>query len=105
MKKSIFIVLMLAIAPAGIHAENYPAQAITPHEERCPLCGAYGYCEQQPSLREAAKALKSYYAKKGMKATVVKQDGRFIEANVIKNSKIIDRVLLDCRTGRIRSIY
>jgi len=48
---------------------------------------------------------RKYYAKKGMKATVVKQDGRFIEANVIKNSKIIDRVLLDCRTGRIRSIY
>ena len=104
MKKLIFIILLLVITPSGIHAESYPAQTIMQYEERCPLCGAYGYCEQQPSHREAANALKAYYAKKGMKATIIKQDGRFIEAEVIKNKKIVDRILLDCKTGRIRSI-
>ena len=104
MTKWLLIYFLITVVPLPVHAENHPAQTITPHEERCPMCGAYGYCKEQPTHEEAVNVLKSHYAKKGMQVVITKQDGRFIEAEVIKNKKMIDRILLDCKTGRIRSI-
>ncbi len=105
MKLYIFISVLLVTLSANVYPENRPSETPTPYGERCPMCGAYGYCSKQPTHKEAVNVLQSHYAKKGMQVVIIKQDGRFIEAEVTKNNKIIDRVLLDCRTGRIRSIY
>jgi len=66
------------------------------------LCGDYGYCARTPTHKEAVNALKSYYEKRGLRVLVLKQKDRFLEAEVYRNGNII---LLDLKTGRIRSIY
>lgn len=93
---------------SNVHAktkEEEPEKGITPYGASCPLCGAYGYCSKQPTYKEAGNALKAYYEKKGLTVSVTKEEGRFVEADVSKGKEIVDRILLDCKTGKIRSIY
>ncbi len=105
MLRWIFIILLSVITTFYVYAENRPSESATSDGERCPMCGAYGYCKEQPTHKEAVNVLQSHYAKKGMQVVIIKQDGRFIEAEITKNKKLIDKILLDSKTGRIRSIY
>ena len=69
------------------------------------LCGEYGYCKKEVKHEEAVRALEKYYKEKGMTVAITKKEGRFIEADVYKDKDLVDRVVLDCKTGKIRSIY
>jgi hypothetical protein len=40
-----------------------------------------------------------------MTVAITKKEGRFIETDVCKEKDLVDRVVLDCKTGKIRSIY
>jgi len=82
-----------------------PEKGVTPYGVSCPLCGEYGYCKKEARHKEAVKALEKYYKEKGMTIAVTKKEGRFIEADVYKGHDLVDRVVLDCKTGKIRSIY
>ena len=90
--------------PYDIYAEN-EHQHVTPYGEKCPLCGDYGYCTEQPTYGEAMTALKSYYGKKGLAVIILRPRDRFLEFGVYRNGSLVDRVLLDLRTGRMRSMY
>ncbi len=81
------------------------AEVITPYGDYCPLCGDYGYCRKQPTKKEVSQALNDYYLKKGLKASITRQFERFVEAEVYRKNFLVDRVLIDIRTGRMRSIY
>ncbi len=43
--------------------------------------------------------------KKGLKISIGKARGRFIKARVEDKGKVVDVIIFDRRTGRIRSIY
>lgn len=104
MIKLIFVFILFVSLLSGAYSKSL-GDEITPYGTYCPLCGEYGYCTKQPTKKEITNALKSYYSKKGLRVVLIKQDGRFAEAEVYKDRKLVDRILLDCRTGRIRSIY
>jgi hypothetical protein len=104
MMKLIFVFILFASLLSVAYSES-SGDEITPYGAYCPLCGEYGYCTKQPTKKETADALKSYYSKRGLKVVLIKQDGRFAEAEVYKDGELVDKILLDCRTGRIRSIY
>lgn len=104
MIKLVFIFILFAPLFSGAYSIS-SGDEITPYGAYCPLCGEYGYCTKQPTQKEITNALKSYYLKKGLRVVLIKQDGRFAEAEVYKNMELVDKILLDCRTGRIRSIY
>ncbi len=76
-----------------------------PYGAPCGLCGDYGYCPQLPSPGKASRFLASFYAGKGLKTVVKKSGRRFMEAEIYREDVLIDKVLLDMRTGRIRSIF
>ncbi|MDI6800725.1 MAG: hypothetical protein QMD01_01515 [Thermodesulfovibrionales bacterium] len=100
------MIKLIAALLFGILVSNTGAENITPYGDTCPLCGEYGYCKKQPTSKEIANALESYYSKKGFSVIILKrQNGRFIEAEVYRNNEIKDRILLDCKTGKLRSIY
>jgi hypothetical protein len=102
MQKALFsIIVWAALAQTAFAA----VETVTPYGDSCPLCGDYGYCNKQPTRKEAVVALKTYYRGKGLHVMTKKQEGRFLEAEIYKNNKMIDRVLLDLRTGLIRSIH
>jgi hypothetical protein len=71
----------------------------------CPLCDTYGNCKRPLTYEEAVSSVESYYEGRGMKAVVTKRSERFLEAAVYKSSAVVDKVLMDRKTGRIRSIY
>jgi len=102
------LIALLVLGISGIaHAETKKGEqerGITPYGVSCPICGQYGYCKKKVKHEAAVKALEKYYKEKGMSVSVIKKDGRFIEADVYKNKKLIDRVILDCKTGKMRSI-
>ncbi len=90
---------------------GYPASAwlmdrpVTPYGDFCPRCGNYGMCKFMMSPEEAEKAMMDYYNKKGFEVEVGKVKGRFIKARIKEKGRVVDTIIFDRRTGRIRSIY
>lgn len=66
------------------------------------------YGERRPvsSVAEARKVLREYFAKKNVKIGEIKEKDLYFEAEILdKSGQVIDTVIVDKRTGRIRSIY
>jgi hypothetical protein len=78
---------------------------VTPYGDFCRKCSEYGNCESNMTHDEAKEALISYYQKKGLGVELEKKRGRFIRVKVKDRNKVVDIIIFDRRTGRIRSIY
>ncbi len=78
---------------------------ITPYGDYCNECTAYGAGRNVLPANEAVKALERYYGDKGCQLGAVSYKGRFVEVEIYKNGRNVDKVLFDRKTGRIRSIY
>ncbi len=106
---SLILVTLLMIGPSAgptyqLYVENNP-EKVAPYGEECPLCGEYGYCSKPPTHDEVVAALEAHFGKQGLSVVILKPRDRFLEVGVYRNGKLVDRVLLDLKTGRIRSIY
>ncbi len=73
----------------------------------CPMWGPYGARKIVTTAEEAKKILQDYFSSyEGIKISNIKERKWFFEAEIKdKNNNIIDKVIVDKRTGRIRSIY
>ena len=78
---------------------------VTPYGDHCRDCTIYGTGRETVSLPEAMHALKRYYEARGYEVGILRHKGRFIEAEIYRGKKQVDRVIFDRRTGRVRSIY
>jgi hypothetical protein len=76
---------------------------IRPYGDYC--TSHYGMHREVLNNKNAENALKHYYSDKGLDIEIVNLKGRFVKALVKDNDKVIDIVIFDRRTGRIRSIY
>ncbi len=65
----------------------------------------YGAAEKEMSVKESAEALHVYFAKKGLNAVVTSHMGRFVKADIYRNNDHVDSIILDRKTGKMRSIY
>lgn len=109
MKKN--LILSLIIIPAvqmavlsdvqGFH-EKKP---VTPYGDYCPRFSNYGKNKAFHTQKQAEEALQHYYHSKGFTVEVVSPRERFIKAHIKKKDSIIDIIIFDRHTGRIRSIY
>lgn len=100
----VIIPVILALSTSMVFALPDDAKPVTPYGD-CTSCGKYGICKTQMSQEDAKKAMIEYYEKKGLRVNIEKASGRFIKAKVMDNDKVVDIIIFDCRTGRIRSIY
>ena len=67
-----------------------------------------GYGEKRPvtTIEEAKKVLAGYFSKKDVKIGEIKEQELFFEAEIRdRNNNLVDKVIIDKRTGRIRSTY
>lgn len=67
-----------------------------------------GYGEKRPVANrdEAKKALGEYFSKKKVRIGEITEKELLFEAEILdKDGQVIDKVIIDKRTGRIRSIY
>ena len=78
---------------------------VTPYGGYCKDCAVYGSCKEAIPPGEAIQSLRKYYEARGYSLGNIRHKGRFIEAEVLQNSRQVDRVLFDRKTGRIRSLY
>ena len=94
--------LFIVTTGSFVHAEE---KHVTPFGAVCPSCETYGYCQKPLTYRQAVQNLRAYYATRGLRVDVSRQFGRFLEANIYREGNLVERVVLDRHTGRIRPIY
>ncbi len=97
----VFILILTATPLLAWHGR----EAVTPYGDFCPMASKYGMHRHNISIEEAKEALSEYYKEKGLNIWIVEIRGRFIKINVTDGKKIVDTVIFDRHTGRLRSIY
>lgn len=65
----------------------------------------YGACRQQMRVHEAMQKVEDYFAEREMTIEMREIRGRFIRVNVFDNKEQVDSVIIDTKTGRMRSVY
>jgi hypothetical protein len=78
---------------------------VTPYGDFCPRFTNYGKHKAMLSRENSRKALRDYYGAKGLGVYVEAFKGRFIKAVIVNKDAVIDKIIFDRRTGRIRSIH
>ena len=104
MKVIIVMSVILIVSFTVVYASS-DGTPVTPYGDFCPKCGKYGTCRSQMSLNNTEQAIAEYYHEKGLSIDIEKTNGRFIKASVTDNGKVVDVIIFDRHTGRIRSIY
>jgi hypothetical protein len=100
----IILITFLTLLPTTVVAWQRE-KMITPYGDFCRRCSKYGVCPRMLSIEESVKALEEYYGKKNLKAIIKSAKGRFVMAEILDNGRVVDRIIFDRKTGRIRSIY
>jgi hypothetical protein len=97
------LVSLLNIFPCHLYASDGVADRY-PYGRS--MKDGYGERRAVATVDEARKVLKDYFSRKGVVIQDIKERDWFFEAEVTDRSgKVIDRVIVDKRTGRIRSIF
>lgn len=105
MRSLLFAFAAIGILCATVAApaqEKKPAPPAIHYGDSCE--GAYGICRNEMSIKEASRSLRVYFGRRGLTAVVVVHMGRFIRADIYNGPKYIDSIILDRKTGKMRSI-
>jgi hypothetical protein len=90
----------------SVHMESQRIRrGVTPYGDFCPRCNSYGVGRRAVTKKAAFHALSAYFSARGFEIRNVRGMGRFLKVDIYKNDALVDRILFDRRTGRIRSIY
>jgi hypothetical protein len=100
--KSVLAVSLFLSAAFSVFAGEGP---VTPYGDYCKDCAVYGTCKEPIPPGTALQSLRKYYEARGYRLGEVSHKGRFIEAEIFQDSKQVDKVIFDRKTGRIRSMY
>lgn len=78
----------------------------SPYGDWCPMWGEYGARKSVRTVSEAKRILQDYFKNEPVVIGNIKERKLFFEAEIKdKNNNLIDVVIVDRRTGRIRSIH
>jgi len=99
-KKAVPIIFLLLLVGFAYADEGM----ITPYGDNCKKCTIYGTCKAPIPAGKALNAIEQYYRDKGYSVKKVQHKGRFIQAEIYNGHRLVDKVLFDRKTGRIRSI-
>lgn len=80
-------------------------EKVTPYGDYCSRMSHYGMHKSIIDIKHAEEALKHYYGEKGLKIKIISREGRFIKVEVSNENDVVDTIVFDRRTGRVRSIY
>ena len=87
------------------HHSGKPKARVTPYGDFCPRCNSYGARTKQVTHEGALKAIKDYFHAMGLEVRNLRGRGRFLKADIYKDGRLVDRIVFDRKTGRIRSIF
>lgn len=82
----------------------YRTQPFSPYGG--PQRGGYGERKAVRSRGDAQQMLNDYYMRRNMRIGPIRENRFYFEADILdRNNRFMDRVIIDKRSGRIRSIY
>jgi len=82
----------------------YRTQPFSPYGG--PQRDGYGERRAVQSRGDAQRMLNDYYMRRSMRIGPIRENRFYYEADILdRNNRFIDRVIIDKRSGRIRSIY
>lgn len=100
---------LLLVASILFFASFSNASVVSPqHGGYDKIAANQGYGEKRPitDREEAKKALREHFSKKDVRIGEIREKDLIYEADILdKNNQVIDKVIIDKRSGRIRSIY
>ena len=102
------IIIMSLLISIGSFSVGYPESKkrnVTPYGDFCRQCTKYGTCKSSMTHDEAKKAMLDYYHRKGLAVEIENKKGRFIKAKVKDRDNVVDVIIFDRKTGRVRSTY
>ncbi len=106
MMKSLFLIVLLASSLGTAAAQERKARENVHVFFYTDCCGsAYGICNTQMTVPQAVHSLTMYFASHGYATVIREQISHFIKADVYSGKTYVDTVILDMKTGKIRSIY
>jgi len=80
-------------------------KSITPYGSYCKRMSHYGMHRSMIDIGQAEEALRHIYGKKGLSVRIVGDEGRFLKVEIRDAKKLVDIIIFDRKTGRIRSTY
>ncbi len=104
MKRALLAIALVLGLSVVAHAGEI-GKGITPYGDFCPKCSTYGICKKELRNKEAVSALNAYFEEKGFSVGEIKGKGRFLIVDILKEGRLVDRIVFDRKTGRLRSIY
>jgi uncharacterized membrane protein len=102
---SVVAVIAMPLVPLSTSFAWHHEKPVTPYGDFCRMCSVYGSCRSTMSHEEAKRALINYYHKKGLGVELDRKRGRFIRAKIRDKKGVVDIIIFDRKTGRVRSIY
>jgi hypothetical protein len=110
MAKRLVLALFLLPLVAGLSAGEERKEPRKPTGQPAIIYGdycesAYGYCTREMTVEEAANALRVFFGKRGFQSVVRAHMGRFVRADIYRGPHLVDSIILDRKTGKMRSIY
>ena len=111
MKGMVGVIVLLGLAAptmAQAQCTDSDLHGRWPYGDYCsgPRGGVYGDKTEVTSVGECKSILRNYYAGDDVTIGKIVNKENYFEAEILdRYNRIVDRVIVDRRTGRIRSIY
>jgi hypothetical protein len=102
MKTAITIIVALLLLSAAPARAEHKEPSIK-YGESC--ARPYQYKHGRMSVLKSLKQLEAYFAERGLSVKVLAHDRRFLRAGIYNGTDQVDRVIMDMRTGKMRSMY
>ncbi len=97
-------IFLLALMPALFvpYADSAPNENKLPYGSSC--YEHYGARGNTRSISYAIGAVRKYFKARGFYVKLVEHDMRFLTVEVLDHEKLVDTVVVDIRTGKMRSV-
>jgi hypothetical protein len=102
MKRLLLALSVLTVLTLPVWANGPPAPSIN-YGDSCR--GPYGATHKRMSVRKAIDSLKAYFIKRDLSVRVTDHRKWFIRAEIYNTTTLVDIIIMDVRTGKMRSIY
>jgi hypothetical protein len=103
MKAAATVMIFLLLASAAPARADHKEPSIK-YGESC-AAKAYQYKHGRMSVLKSMKELEAYFAQRGLSVKVLAHDRRFLRVGIYNGPDQVDRVIMDMRTGKMRSMY
>ncbi len=105
-KKTLISAIALAVLLTSpvIASAGHKNKHVTPYGDFCDRVSNYGMHKHMLDIKEVRESLTHYFGDKGLNYEIIKDKGRFMKVVIKDNNNVVDTIIFDRHTGRIRSI-